>query len=158
MKTGEFRWKERPREHFETQRVWKIWNGRHPGAVAGRVNNGYREIGIKNIRYLAHRLAWLYVHGEWPQHQIDHIDGDKLNNLIANLRLATNSQNGANRGAPADNTSGYKGVSRAKQRWRAVISVKGRYRHLGTFGTAEEAYAAYCKAARELHGEFARVE
>lgn len=71
-----------------------------PGELAGWVAfNGYRYIGIGGVQFLAHRLAWLYVHGVWPTEQIDHIDGDRLNNRVANLREAANRQNSNNTGA-----------------------------------------------------------
>lgn len=89
----------------------------------------------------------------------DHIDGNGLNNTRANLRLATTSQNGCNRGAQANNKSGYKGVAWHKQRkkWRANIRVGGKQVHLGYFATPEEAALVYNKAAREYFGEFARL-
>lgn len=90
----------------------------------------------------------------------DHIDGNPLNNCRSNLRLATPAENARNRGKQRDNTSGFKGVHWNKQRrnWRAQIKINQKGIHLGVFDTPEEAYAAYCKAAKELHGEFAGVE
>lgn len=89
----------------------------------------------------------------------DHIDRDGLNNRRSNLRICTNSENQRNRGILVNNTSGYKGVSRwtgrGKGEWQAQIMVDGKGRHLGLFTSKEDAYAAYCKAAKELHGEFA---
>ena len=91
--------------------------------------------------------------------QVDHIDGDALNNRRSNLRLATALQNGANKKKPAHNTSGFKGVSWHKRDlyWAANIRVGGKLRHLGRFETAEAAHAAYCKASEEFHGEFGRT-
>ena len=89
--------------------------------------------------------------------KIDHRDGNGLNNRRANLRTCTHTQNLRNRGAQANNKCGFKGVSWHKQHgmWRAQIQVSGRQKHLGYFPTHEAAYAAYCAAAAELHGEFA---
>lgn len=91
---------------------------------------------------------------------VDHIDGNTLNCRRNNLRLATRAQNAQNRGKTKRNTSGYKGVHYAalKKRWIAQIRGNGKYIYLGEYETAESAYAAYCATARELHGEFAKLE
>lgn len=87
---------------------------------------------------------------------VDHVSGDKRDNRRENLRLATDAQNKYNRGKTRHNTSGYKGVywNRASGKWAAQIAANGKKKHLGYFDNTEEAYAAYCKAAQELHGEF----
>jgi hypothetical protein len=92
-------------------------------------------------------------------HNVDHIDGDGLNNRRSNLRFATTAQNSANRGKQKNNTSGFKGVRWHKRdkRWRAVIGINGKTKQIGSFKTPEAAYDAYCAAARELHGVFART-
>lgn len=119
--------------------------------------NGYRYITIGGKQYLAHRLAWLYVYGEWPPQLIDHIDGNRSNNRPANLRKATYSQNAANAKLHTRNTSGIKGVSydKTKDRWQATITVNNKQLHLGRFKTKEEAKAAYMAAAKMHQGEFA---
>jgi len=91
---------------------------------------------------------------------IDHIDGNPYNNKFANLRLATPRQNQCNQRRRCDNTSGLKGVSwsEERQKWQTGIQVNGKRIGLGRFNTKEEAYAAYCEAARRLHGEFARLD
>lgn len=88
---------------------------------------------------------------------VDHIDGNGLNNQRSNLRTCTGSENMRNRGAASHNKSGFKGVTWHKKggHWRATIRLNGKYTHLGYFDTPAEAHAAYCKAADELHGEFA---
>lgn len=87
--------------------------------------------------------------------QVDHIDGDGLNNRRSNIRLATNSQNSMNKGILSNNQTGYKGVVRRKNgEYTAKITVNGKRTFLGTFDTAIEAYEAYCAAAKDLHGEF----
>lgn len=90
---------------------------------------------------------------------VDHHNGDTLDNTIENLRPATHSQSNANRGKMSTNTSGLKGVSwhiRIKK-WSATVCLNGKIRHLGYYDTKEEAYGEYCKAALQLHGEFARL-
>ena len=127
---------------------------------AGSPQKGYISIHINGEDYRAHRLAWLISTGEDPaDKQVDHVNGSKNDNRLANLRLATNSQNACNRSASARNTSGFKGVSysRKMRAWKADIRVDGVGLHLGLFPTPELAHMAYCKAAAELHGEFARA-
>ena len=132
--------------------------GAKAGDIAGHVNkDGYRYIRIDGKRYLAHRLAWLCVYGEWPPSDLDHEDGNGDHNWIKNLRPATDSQNMANQRKHKDNI-GYKGAYRTGTRWIAKIKKDGVVRRLGRFDTPEEAHAAYCAAARELFGEFARTE
>jgi len=95
-----------------------------------------------------------------PREQVDHINGDGLDNRRCNLRLATPSQNARNRKLRADSTTGYKGVYQEKKRlkWRATIRVNGKRRTLGRFNAPEDAYRAYCQAATEAFGEYARFE
>lgn len=140
--------------------VWMVRPARRVtvGAVAGCTDaKGYRSIQIDGTQYYAHRLAWLHVHGVLPVADIDHINGDRSDNRMCNLRAATRVENSANRGANRNNTSGHKGVSWHKRdlKWRAKIAVGGIHRHLGYFDTAKEAHAAYCEAAKNIHGEFA---
>ena len=141
---------------------WKINAGRKKvaGKPAGYLNRkGYLMISIDSKEYQAHRLAWLLSTGHDPSGlQIDHINGIKSDNRFCNLRLATNSYNACNRGVSTRNTSGFKGVSYSERRkkWVATIRINGRSIYLGGFLSAELAHMAYCKAAAELHGEFAR--
>jgi hypothetical protein len=128
------------------------------GTPAGSVTrNGYVRISIGRRGYLAHRLAWLFVHGEWPEGQLDHIDGNKQHNAIGNLRIANISQNRANSKASVTNKSGFKGVFFLKGRWLASIKHRGQSKHLGCFDTPEKAHAAYVIAAKNIHGDFARA-
>lgn len=129
--------------------------------IVGSPNEkGYLRFHVDGWLYKAHRLAWLYVHGEWPD-QLDHINGDKADNRIANLRLATTKQNHGNRPKNRNNTTGYKGVhlhdknGRLAKPFVATIYVNGRGIHLGMFATAEAAHAAYVAAAQKHFGEFA---
>lgn len=140
---------------------WRIdTNKISAGNIAGcRQSRGYWQIRINRRLYMAHRLAWLYVTGEWPKANIDHINGDRSDNRFVNLRIATNSQNAWNSRRRINNACGYKGVHYKKRlnKFVAQINVHGRVYHLGVFETPEGAHAAYCKAAKEHFGEFARV-
>lgn len=128
------------------------------GSVAGWSRaDGRRRILIEGRYYYAHRLAWLYMTGEWPTAQIDHINGDPADNRFINLREATRTQNCANIGLPRHNTSGLKGTTAVKGRWQAQIQVGGKKIYLGKYATKEEAHAAYLSAAKTAFGEFARV-
>jgi hypothetical protein len=125
------------------------------GAVAGHKDkaSNYILIRLLKIKYYAHRLAWLYTYGEMPKGMIDHKDGDRSNNKIANLRLASPAQNGFNSGVRKGCASGYKGVWKQSGKWAAYIN---RTR-IGLFDTPELAYAAYREKALEIHGEFAHI-
>jgi hypothetical protein len=130
------------------------------GTTSKGVQNRYVLVGVKKRVYRAHRLAWLYVHGEWPKGEIDHVNGDGTDNRIANLRDATASQNGMNRGLRSNNTSGHRGVSWSKrsQKWVVHIGLGGKIMHLGLFDTIEEAIAVRAEASQRLHGAFARTD
>lgn len=111
-------------------------------------------------RILAHRAAWALHHGEWPQWQVDHLDGVCDNNRIANLREATHTENMRNRSKHKNNSSGFKGVSMDKRsgRWRAQIWTGGQHgtnKRLGWFDTPDEAHKAYLDASSRIHGDFA---
>ena len=115
----------------------------------------YAQVMIDGRNYLAHRLAWMYEHGEWPDGDLDHADRDGTNNRLSNLRLATRQQNRAN--SKASGRSGVKGAYRRYNgRWQARIRANGSLKNLGHFATAEDAGNAYAEAAREAFGEFAR--
>lgn len=127
------------------------------GKIAGRLSGGYRQIVIHGRTYRAHRLAWFYVHGDWPN-AIDHANGNRDDNRLENLRVATPSQNGANMRMPPTNTSGVKGVSRRPNgKFAASITVSGKTHFLGEFKTIESAAEAYLAAAKKFQGEFAHV-
>jgi hypothetical protein len=127
------------------------------GTVAGFKEHGYTLIGIDGAKFRAHRLAWLYVHGEWPKEDVDHRDRDRCNNAIANLREASRTQNNGNLPKRRDNISGYKGVRAHGKWWRAVITINHQSHHLGLFRRPEEAHEAYCEASKQLYGEFSRI-
>lgn len=131
------------------------------GSVAGSASkNGRIEIGVDGTNHLAHRLAWLYMTGEWPADEIDHEDLDPSNNRWGNLRSATHLENSYNKRVRTQSKTGIKGVHFFKRtgKWTARIkSDGGSSRHLGYFDTAEEAAASYAEAAAELHGVFGRI-
>ena len=141
---------------------WRDIDGRpnsHKGKDAGTpCSNGYRMVTVNRVHYRVHRIAWVYVNGDMPDQdlEIDHVNGDRADNRISNLRLATKSQNMAN--SRGKSRSGLpKGVERNKGRFTARIMI-GRVREcLGTFDTPAEAHEAYRAAAFRLSGEFARA-
>lgn len=134
------------------------------GVAAGTLMcNGYLCIRVDKRLHLAHRLAWLWVTGDAPLLQVDHINGDRADNRFCNLRLATNSQNQQNRrAAQASSSTGLMGVlnvSRLRgypKPFKAAIKKNGRLTTLGYFETAEEAHAAYLAAKRVVH-EFCTI-
>ncbi|WP_177333758.1 HNH endonuclease signature motif containing protein [Pseudomonas sp. NBRC 111127] len=143
--TGEFRWAVRK------QKV-KL------GSIAGKVKKaGYVEIRIDLVSYQAHRLAWLYMTGKWPQGDIDHINRNPGDNRFENLREASRSQNLCNVGALATSSTGVRGVDlhKASGKYRARIRVSGMRIELGLFATLDEARAAYAAARNTHHGRYA---
>lgn len=153
--TGDFTW----RAGLEWGRT------RRAGSVAGTTRNlGYVLIGITGFgQMMAHRLAWLYVHGEIPEGlEVDHIDGNPSNNAIANLRLASSSQQKHNKRVQSNNKSGLKGAyfhsCKSRKKWRSQIKLpSGKLVFLGYFDTPEEAHAAYGRACKLYFGDFARA-
>ncbi len=124
------------------------------GYAGTKHHAGGLTIRIDNYQYEAHRLAWLYVHGRWPALFLDHVDGNRANNRISNLREATTSQNMQNlKRARSDNVSGFLGVAWncAARKWVASIRTNGKLTHLGCFDEAAKAHEVYVKAKRQLH-------
>lgn len=153
--TGVFVWRERP-IRIGKERSDKCWNARFAGKVAGRLSlSGYWDIAIHSKLYRAHRLAWFYVHGQWPPDQIDHINRNRSDNRISNLRLATGTQNQGNRDVDRANKSGFKGVSWNRRRNKWVAQLGGARRYLGQFDNPKLAAKIYNEAAKEYFGEFA---
>lgn len=139
---------------------WRNARGpRAAGAVAGNIRkDGYVRICINWNDFLAHRLAWIYMHGlTIGGAEVDHIDGNPSNNAIANLRLATSSEQRQNSRPRSSSNSPLKGSFRVGTRWKSQIMIGGRNIYLGTFDTPEQAHAAYCAAAHENFGDFARL-
>lgn len=137
---------------------WRIARPRaRPGDLIGTKSpEGYLRVEINGRCYRVHRLAWLYVYGDWPPHEIDHINGVRYDNRLANLRNASPSQNQANKGPTNRNTSGHKGVSWHSQtkKWNAYITIARKRKHLGLFRDKEQAVAAYRSAAALHFGQY----
>lgn len=142
--TGEFRWKARLANRIKI------------GDIAGHIKaNGHRYIGIKGgTEYLASRLAWLIMTDKWPEAEVDHENRNPADDRWDNLRPATPTQNIANRAT--SNPLGYKGVQYRPTlgKYVAKIMINKKQIYLGIFLTAEDAHAAYCKAAETEHGDF----
>lgn len=152
--TGRLFWRERPRKMFSSAREAGRWNTRYARkeAFTSVQSSGYRSGSIWRVHYAAHRVVWAMVHGEWPVGQIDHIDGDRLNNRPGNLRDVTHRQNTMNRGIRRDNTTGVVGVVRHRRTgsYDASISDGGRKVHLGCFTNLDAAREARRQAEVEL--------
>jgi len=135
--------------------TWKVSTSSRvkAGDVAGCPDGqGYLQISVQSRLYRAHRLAWLYACGEWPKLDIDHINRNRSDNRISNLRDVSRKQNGQNASKPSSNTSGYTGVSwhRRRSKWQVKITHSYKMIHLGYFSILEEAIAAR-KAAEKLY-------
>lgn len=160
---GAMTWRERPREDFPDTRAWTIWNTRYAGARAGWRNksDGYWYVAIDNKNYSIHRLVYIALSiTEICDLEIDHIDGDRENNAIWNLRLATSAENKRNAGLKHNNTSGFNGVSwdKARGKFRSYSrDASGRKRHIGYFDNVVEAAKSRDAFVRREHGEFART-
>ena len=143
--------------------IWTEHNHQsHRGKPAGnrRKADGYIQIKIAGKLYLAHRLAWLYVFGVFPKHEIDHINRNKADNRIDNLREATRRENEYNKPRRKDNTSGYTGVTMCKSsgRWIANIKRNGQQIYLGRFDTPSAAHEVYLIHAKEIQGLFINLK
>lgn len=157
--TGTLTWRERSPAEFTdgaypAERSAAAWNAKFAGKPAGTVvANGYRYIRIKGRHYLAHRLAWLIVHGEWPADEIDHVNHDRDDNRLANLRAVDRPENRKNLTRLARNKSGTTGVHwyRSRNKWQSQITVRGMRKTLGYFDDLADAIAAR-KAAERKYG------
>lgn len=150
--TGIFRWRYNPNNP-------QAWNTRRAGQIAGGRGSRYGAVAIIRIAgpsYVAHRLAWLITHGEWPMDEIDHINGDPLDNRLVNLRIVTHSQNQFNKAKQSNNTTGYVGVvhrprTQRSDLWEARISKDGKIVWQAYFTNPQEAAAARRKAVKMIH-------
>lgn len=137
---------------------WRGCLSPQTGIAGSMSTGGYWMLRLGKNTYRAHRIAWLHFYGVWPAgFDIDHINGIRLDNRIANLRLATRSQNNGNSGPQPNNFHGIKGATFSRGKWQAQLMFKGKNHYLGRFNTAEEANAAYLVAAKKFFGEFARA-
>jgi len=141
--TGEFTWLIKPSP--------RVAQGSRAGVTSVK---GYRYIKINRKSYQAHRLAWLYVYGKFPELDLDFINRDTLDNRIENLREATKAQNAFNSGSRRDGKLKGAYWHKRTKRWSAAIYLRGKHMWLGNFATEQEAHAAYCKAAKKHHGKF----
>lgn len=132
----------------------KRWNSEHAGVLAGSLkSDGYLKIGIYGRLYSAHHIAWAHFYGVWPTKNIDHKNGNRALNSVANMREASPAENGQNRSIFGCSQSGLVGVSWFRQsgKWRARIMAEGSAIHLGLFDTKEMAFAAYLDAKAKFH-------
>lgn len=164
--TGKLFWRQRGLEWFAhgkqgAERHCKSWNRRFAGkeAFTATHNQGYKDGHVSSCHLLAHRVIWAIVTGEWPINDVDHKDNDKSNNRWSNLRPATNAQNMQNKRVRKDSGTGLKGVSRygTGGKYQAQIRAGNEIHRLGVFADPIDAKAAYDKAAKELHGEYANL-
>jgi len=148
--TGIFTWRILPRRS-------RFRVGDRAGSLTPR---GYRTIKIDDWPFYEHRLAWFYMTGRWPTETIDHVNLNAADNRFCNLREATHAQQNFNQAKSRANRSGKKGVgwSRIAKRWQARVMVDRKPIHIGYFHSIDDAYAAYQRVAKNVHGEFARFE
>ena len=143
---------------FSSERHCKTWNTRFAGKEAfTATSSGALHGSVNGNNILAHRIAWAIYYGEWPKCQIDHINHDRQDNRICNLREATPSENGRNRRSRPNSSSQYLGVcfDAARNKWKAEITAMYKSKFLGRFDCEIEAAKAYDQAAKKIHGEFA---
>jgi len=157
VENGKLYWLPRSQEMFSDAKnpgQAKMWNARYAGKLAFQtVCNGYRHGAIFSRRYFAHRVIWLFATGNWPENQIDHINGDRSDNRISNLRDVTKAENMKNMRVRAKSKSGASGVYwyEGLQKWQVFISVKGKTRNLGRFSEKADAIACRRQAEKD-HG------
>lgn len=142
--------------------TWRVYRGRtaKAGFVAGKLHSsGYRNIKIDGRHYQAARLAWMYVHGDFPIGEMDHINRSRDDNRITNLRIASRRENSINRGISSRNTSGSIGVTLHKPsgKWMVKIKVNGRYKELGKYRDFEFADLVSSEARDKFHGIFSPI-
>lgn len=163
--TGNLIWKHRPVERFKTKRGASIWNARYAFKIAGciiRLSHKYArvEVGLNGKSHKAHRIIWEMHYGSIPEGKvIDHVDGDPINNVLSNLRLATRVENQRNQGVSVRNKSGVTGVCwlKSRNKWIADIVISGRVgKRLGYYHSFEDAVAARIEAEAIYFGAFSR--
>lgn len=156
FEVGVLYWKERPMYHFANERVMRMWNTKFSGKRAGNISCGYVEVSIDNISRRVHRLIWKMYYGTEPGHILDHINGDKSDNRIFNLREVSHAENTLNLIEPNRvNTSGYTGVKYFvdRDRYYASINFENKSISLGYHHTVEEGALARELKFKELYGE-----
>lgn len=164
--TGEIYWKRRPKRMFGREQDWKTWNTRFSGkaALTAKCNAGkpYLHGYVLSVKLRKHRVVWAICHGSWPVGEIDHIDGDGMNNRIENLRDVDRINQNKNLAMPRTNTSGVVGVhwSKAKSKWVAQISENNRTKCLGRYSCFAKAVKSRRAAERDMgfHPNHGRVQ
>ncbi|MDN7812084.1 HNH endonuclease [Burkholderia gladioli] len=160
--SGNLTWRVRPESHFSTKSVAQRFNSLYAGKIAGgRVANGYLMLPFKDetgkrVLVYAHRIAFALHHGKFPLAEVDHINGDRVDNRASNLREATRIKNAANSVFDVDNMRGVR--RRSENCWTAQMSFQGRNVYLGSYSTEAEAHAAFCGAAILARREFAKLD
>ena len=166
---GALTWRKRTQNMFadgkySSQERCERWNFRWSGRLAFTSVDkyGYKQGGVLSKTYLAHRVIWAIVNCEWPSGQIDHINGNKIDNRIVNLRIVNNSENQKNQTIASNNTSGFMGVSwkKATKKWYVFIGVDGKMKSLGYFCELSDAINARKEAevAYGFHKNHGRTE
>ena len=150
--TGQLTWKPRPREMFSSYQGYRMWNAKYAGkpALACKHIDGYLHGAINKQLYLAHRVLYAMKHGCWPLF-IDHINGNRSDNSIDNLRAASRTDNARNQKKPVNNKSGYVGVSwnNRDRRWAAYITINRKRKALGNFVCLQDAINRRLTAQRD---------
>lgn len=139
--TGIFTWNERPESHFKNYGRYLSWNDRFSNKTIGCFDEGYLKTSIDNKLYRLQRLAWLYMEGYLPEHQVDHMDRNKANNKWENLREVSAICNAQNCNMKKNNKSGVTGVCFVKNlnKWRAAICINHKSKYLGIFDNFDDA-------------------
>ena len=153
--TGVMKWKWR----YNLRPQASTWNGRNAGnQIVGKDGKGYFAVQLYKRKYRAHRVAWAHFYGQWPILDLDHINGDKTDNRIENLREATVAQNGHNVGLTSRNTSGVRGVfwHKGARKWQAGICYLGQEIYLGLYVKLEDAIKRRQEAEAQYYGEYAK--
>lgn len=148
--SGKLFWLNRSGSIVPDLRERNSWNARYAGKEVGAVNGkGYLTLEILRSSQKAHRVAWAIYYGEWPNGLIDHINGDRTDNRILNLRVVTIGESAKNRGLQKNNPSGYSGICPRGSNWRVTLGVNGKRINIGTFDNLQEAV---------LHRKLAEIE
>jgi hypothetical protein len=163
--TGDLVWKARPIWHFKDRRIMDSWNSRYVGLGAGTPvnpsskdrNNYYLHMLLDKKSYLVHRIIWMHVHGSFPEEQIDHINNDRKDNRLTNLREATAAQNQHNKPLQVNNTSGSKGLyfDKTAKSWLVRVNREGKTVFCERRKSREEAEKALREYREKEHLEFA---